>query len=136
MTRLAKIPRDISKTRDITGGLPRVAELFEARQPRDPAVISEIDGSVEFGKIIRGQQQIFVKGEHDGEVREYLVPHGKHMRVHTSDQVRAGDRLCEGAIDPHDILAHSGRLTSAGIPGERNSGSLPSAGCEDQRQAL
>jgi DNA-directed RNA polymerase subunit beta' len=100
---IAKIPRDISKTRDITGGLPRVAELFEVRKPRDPAVISEIDGSVEYGKIIRGNTQIFVKAA-DGEAREYLVPHGKHMRVHTNDQVRAGDRLCEGAIDPHDIL--------------------------------
>jgi DNA-directed RNA polymerase subunit beta' len=101
---IAKIPRDISKTRDITGGLPRVAELFEVRKPRDPAVISEIDGSVEYGKIIRGNTQIFVKAA-DGEVREYLVPHGKHMRVHNGDQVRAGERLCEGAIDPHDILA-------------------------------
>ncbi len=101
---IAKIPRDISKTRDITGGLPRVAELFEVRKPRDPAVISKIDGSVEYGKIIRGNTQIFVKAA-DGEVLEELVPHGKHMRVHNGDQVRAGDRLCEGAIDPHDILA-------------------------------
>jgi DNA-directed RNA polymerase subunit beta' len=100
---IAKIPRDISKTRDITGGLPRVAELFEVRKPRDPAVISKIDGSVEYGKIIRGNTQIFVKAA-DGEVLEELVPHGKHMRVHNGDQVRAGDRLCEGAIDPHDIL--------------------------------
>ena len=100
---IAKIPRDISKTRDITGGLPRVAELFEVRKPRDPAVISEVDGIVEYGKIIRGNTQIFVKAA-DGEVREYLVPHGKHMRVHTGDHVRAGDRLCEGAIDPHDML--------------------------------
>ncbi len=101
---LVKIPREISKTRDITGGLPRVAELFEARKPKDPAVVSEIDGMVEFGKIVRGNQQVFVTGE-EGERQEYLVPHGKHMRVHDGDYVRAGDRLCEGAIDPHDILS-------------------------------
>jgi DNA-directed RNA polymerase subunit beta' len=83
--------------------LPRVAELFEARRPHDPAVISEIDGIVEFGKIVRGQQQVLVKGEHDEE-REYLVPHGKHLMVHSGDRVIAGDRLCEGAKDPHDIL--------------------------------
>ncbi|MEW5994540.1 MAG: DNA-directed RNA polymerase subunit beta', partial [Candidatus Zixiibacteriota bacterium] len=100
---LVKMPRVIAKSRDITGGLPRVAELFEARRPHEPAVISEIDGIVEFGKIVRGQQQVMVKGEHD-EVREYLVPHGKHLMVHSGDRVRAGDRLCEGAKDPHDIL--------------------------------
>jgi DNA-directed RNA polymerase subunit beta' len=101
--KLVKIPREISKTRDITGGLPRVAELFEARKPKDPAVVSEIDGIVEFGKVIRGTTQIFVHGE-GNETREYLIPHGKHLRVHTGDRVRAGDRLCEGPIDPHDIL--------------------------------
>ncbi len=104
---LVKIPRDIFKTKDITGGLPRVAELFEARHPKDPAVVSEIDGLVEYGKIIRGNQQILVRGEH-GDVREYLVPHGKHMRVHDGDRVKAGERLCEGPIDPHDILRIKG----------------------------
>ncbi len=104
---LVKIPREISKTRDITGGLPRVAELFEARRPHDPAVISEVDGIVKFGKIIRGQQQIYVEGE-AGEVREYIVPHGKHLHVHENDRVDAGDRLCEGSIDPHDILRIKG----------------------------
>ncbi len=104
---LVKIPRDISKTRDITGGLPRVAELFEARKPKDPAVVSEVDGVVEFGKIIRGATQILVKG-HGGEVMEYLIPHGKHLRVHDGDRVRAGERLCEGPIDPHDILQIKG----------------------------
>jgi DNA-directed RNA polymerase subunit beta' len=100
---LAKMPRVIAKSRDITGGLPRVAELFEARRPHDPAVVSEIEGIVEFGKIVRGQQQVIVKGEQDEE-REYLVPYGKHMMVHAGDKVQAGDRLCDGAIDPHDIL--------------------------------
>ncbi len=100
---LVKMPRVIAKSRDITGGLPRVAELFEARRPHDPAVISEIDGTIEFDKIVRGQQKILVNGEHD-EVRDYLIPHGKHLMVHAGDFVRAGDRLCEGAKDPHDIL--------------------------------
>ena len=100
---LVKIPRVIAKSRDITGGLPRVAELFEARRPHDPAVISEVEGVVEFSNIVRGQQKILVKGEH-GEDREYLIPHGKHLMVHDGDRVKAGDRLCEGAIDPHDIL--------------------------------
>jgi DNA-directed RNA polymerase subunit beta' len=104
---LAKIPREISKTRDITGGLPRVAELFEARKPKDPAVVAEIDGVVEFGKIIRGSTQILVKG-YGGETMEYLIPHGKHMRVHDGDKVKAGERLCEGPIDPHDILRIKG----------------------------
>lgn len=104
---LAKIPREISKTRDITGGLPRVAELFEARKPKDPAVVSEVDGVVEFGKIIRGSTQILVKG-YGGETMEYLIPHGKHLRVHDGDKVKAGERLCEGSIDPHDILRIKG----------------------------
>nr|MBN2276362.1 DNA-directed RNA polymerase subunit beta' [candidate division Zixibacteria bacterium] len=104
---LVKIPRQISKTRDITGGLPRVAELFEARKPHDPAVISEVDGIVEFGKIVRGQQQILIQGD-QGETKEYLIPHGKHMHIHDGDRVMAGDSLCEGSIDPHDILKVSG----------------------------
>jgi len=104
---LAKIPREISKTRDITGGLPRVAELFEARKPKDPAVVSEVDGVVEFGKIIRGSTQILVKG-YGGETMEYLIPHGKHLRVHDGDKVKAGEKLCEGPIDPHDILRIKG----------------------------
>ncbi len=104
---LVKIPREIYKTKDITGGLPRVAELFEARHPKDPAVVSEIDGNVEYGKIVRGNQQIIVHGEH-GESKDYLVPHGKHMLVHDGDQILAGDRLCEGPIDPHDILRIKG----------------------------
>ncbi len=106
---LVKIPRSISKTRDITGGLPRVAELFEARKPRDPAVVAEIDGIVEMemGKVVRGSTPITVRGEND-EVKEYLVPHGKHLLVHSGDRVRAGDRLCEGSVEPHDILRIKG----------------------------
>ncbi len=104
---LVKIPREISKTRDITGGLPRVAELFEARKPKDPAIVTEIDGVVEFGKIVRGSRQIMVTA-HDGEIKEYLIPHGKHLRVHPGDRVYAGDKLCEGPVDPHDILRIKG----------------------------
>jgi DNA-directed RNA polymerase subunit beta' len=104
---LVKIPRAISKTRDITGGLPRVAELFEGRKPHDPSVISEVDGIVEFGKTVRGQQQLFIHGD-EGETKEYLVPHGRHLHVHGADRVNAGERLCEGSIDPHDILRISG----------------------------
>jgi DNA-directed RNA polymerase subunit beta' len=105
-TVLAKIPREISKTRDITGGLPRVAELFEARKPKDAAVVTEIDGSVEFGGVSRGFRKVIVKG--DGIEHEYLVPQGKHLLVHENDHVRAGDRLCEGRINPHDILKIKG----------------------------
>jgi DNA-directed RNA polymerase subunit beta' len=103
---LAKIPREMSKTRDITGGLPRVAELFEARKPKDVAVVSEINGQVSFGGITRGFRKIAVEG--DGIKHEYLVPQGKHLLVHEEDQVRAGDKLCEGRINPHDILKIKG----------------------------
>ncbi len=104
---IAKISREVYKTRDITGGLPRVAELFEARRPKDPAVITEIDGEISFGDIKRGKRQVHVTPE-TGEQRTYDVPVGKHMRVHAGDKVRAGDRLSEGPINPHDILAIKG----------------------------
>ena len=104
---LVKIPRETYKTKDITGGLPRVAELFEARHPKEPAVVTEIDGTIEYGKIIRGNQQLLVTTENE-EVLEYLIPHGKHMRVHNGDKVESGNRLCEGPIDPHDILKIKG----------------------------
>jgi DNA-directed RNA polymerase subunit beta' len=104
---LAKISREVYKTRDITGGLPRVAELFEARRPKDPAVITEIDGGVTFGDIKRGKREVIITPE-TGPARTYEVPVGKHMRVHQGDQVRAGDRLSEGPINPHDILRIKG----------------------------
>ncbi|RKY64716.1 MAG: DNA-directed RNA polymerase subunit beta', partial [Candidatus Latescibacterota bacterium] len=100
---LAKTPREISKTRDITGGLPRVAELFEARRPKEPAVVSEIDGTVRVGGQVRGAREVTVVGD-DGEERKYLIPYGKHLLVHTGDRVRAGEKLSEGAVNPHDIL--------------------------------
>ena len=105
--KIAKISREVYKTRDITGGLPRVAELFEARKPKDPAVITEIDGAVSFGAIKRGKREVFVTPK-QGQRRKYVVPVGKHMRVHQGDQVRAGDRLSEGPINPHDILQIKG----------------------------
>jgi DNA-directed RNA polymerase subunit beta' len=104
---VAKISREVYKTKDITGGLPRVAELFEARRPKDPAVITEIDGRVSFGDIKRGKREVVITPE-TGPARTYDVPVGKHMRVHDEDQVRAGDRLSEGPINPHDILRVKG----------------------------
>jgi len=104
---VAKISREVYKSRDITGGLPRVAELFEARRPKDPAVITEIDGEISFGDIKRGKREVHVTPE-TGELRTYPVPVGKHMRVHEGDRVRAGDRLSEGPINPHDILRIKG----------------------------
>jgi DNA-directed RNA polymerase subunit beta' len=116
---LAKISREAYKTRDITGGLPRVAELFEARRPKDPATISEIDGVVRFGEIKRGKREIFVHHvrtlkdgtavtDESAEPLLYEVPAGKHLRVHEGDRVRAGDRLTEGPVNPHDILQIKG----------------------------
>ncbi|HJU89633.1 MAG TPA: DNA-directed RNA polymerase subunit beta', partial [Gemmatimonadaceae bacterium] len=118
-TVLAKISREAYKTRDITGGLPRVAELFEARRPKDPATISEIDGIVRFGDIKRGKREIFVQpvrvlddttfvADDSQPAQLYEVPAGKHLRVHEGDRVRAGDRLSEGPVNPHDILRIKG----------------------------
>ncbi len=103
---IVKIARAAGKTRDITGGLPRVAELFEARRPKSPAVVTAIDGIVAFGEVERGQQRIMIE---DGDVKEsYLIPRGKHVTVHPGDRVRSGDKLCDGPIDPHDILHIAG----------------------------
>ncbi len=104
---IAKISREAYKTRDITGGLPRVAELFEARRPKDPATITEVDGRVSFGGIKRGKREIIVSMENDEE-QVYQVVVGKHLRVHEGDLVRAGDRLSEGPVNPHDILRVKG----------------------------
>ncbi|PYP61953.1 MAG: DNA-directed RNA polymerase subunit beta', partial [Gemmatimonadetes bacterium] len=104
---LAKVSREAYKTRDITGGLPRVAELFEARRPKDPATISEMDGTVRFGDIKRGKREIWIHPE-EGEDQLYEVQASKHLRVHEGDRVRAGDRLTEGPVNPHDILRIKG----------------------------
>jgi DNA-directed RNA polymerase subunit beta' len=100
---IAKIPRETTKTKDITGGLPRVAELFEARKPKDFAVITEIDGVISFGKDAKGKRKVIVKPE-IGEEKEYLIPKGKHISVHEGDHVRAGEPLMDGSSNPHDIL--------------------------------
>ncbi len=102
---VARIPRETSKTRDITGGLPRVAELFEARIPKDFAVISEIDGYVEFGKDYKSKRRIIVNPvDKSEESAEYLIPKGRHLAVQEGDFVRKGDPLLDGALVPHDIL--------------------------------
>jgi DNA-directed RNA polymerase subunit beta' len=100
---IAKIPRETTKTKDITGGLPRVAELFEARKPKDHAVISEIDGVVSFGKDTKGKRKVVITPD-VGEPREYLIAKGKHLSVREGDRVRAGEPLMDGAANPHDIL--------------------------------
>ena len=104
---LVKIPRATSKTRDITGGLPRVTELFEARNPSNPAVISEIDGVVSFGGIKRGNREIMVESK-DSEIKKYLVPLSKHILVQENDFIKAGDALSDGAVTPADILKIKG----------------------------
>ncbi len=100
---LAKIPRETAKTKDITGGLPRVVELFEARRPKEPAVITEIDGVIKYGDVQKQYRKIFVTGD-DGEAREYQLPRGAHINVQEGERVRAGEPLMDGPIDPHDIL--------------------------------
>jgi DNA-directed RNA polymerase subunit beta' len=100
---LAKIPRETAKTKDITGGLPRVVELFEARRPKEPAVITEIDGVVKYGDVAKQHRKIFVTPD-DGEQREYQLPRGAHINVQEGERVRAGEQLMDGPIDPHDIL--------------------------------
>ncbi|HPM18899.1 MAG TPA: DNA-directed RNA polymerase subunit beta', partial [Bacteroidales bacterium] len=104
---LAKIPRAVGKSGDITGGLPRVTELFEARNPSNPAIVSEIDGEVTFGKIKRGNREISIKSKTD-EIKKYLVPLSKQILVQENDYVKAGIPLSDGAITPSDILAIKG----------------------------
>jgi DNA-directed RNA polymerase subunit beta' len=107
-TLVAKTPREATGTQDITGGLPRVTEIFEARKPKDPAVIAEIDGTVELmSEKKRGKRSIIVRSE-SGIEREHLIGHNKHLRVHSGDVVRAGDALVDGPLVPHDILRISG----------------------------
>jgi DNA-directed RNA polymerase subunit beta' len=101
---LAKIPRATTKTKDITGGLPRVVELFEARHPREKAVISEVDGTVHHGPIVKGLRRVIVETD-EGTRHEYSVPRSVHVNVQEGERVRAGDPLIDGPIDPHDVLA-------------------------------
>jgi DNA-directed RNA polymerase subunit beta' len=101
---IAKIPRDTTKTKDITGGLPRVVELFEARKPKEQATISEIDGVVRFGEVSRGMRKILVYNAASGDEREYSIPRGTHVNVREGDPVTAGEPLMDGPSNPHDIL--------------------------------
>ena len=112
---IAKISRETTKTTDITGGLPRVAELFEARKPKDSAMISEIDGTISFGKDTKGKRKIVVTPEAGSgkEAVEYLVPKGRHLVVNEGDYVRVGEALIDGPINPHDILRVKGITTLA-----------------------
>jgi DNA-directed RNA polymerase subunit beta' len=100
---LAKIPRETTKTKDITGGLPRVVELFEARKPRETAIMAEINGTVKYGEVTKGQRKIYVIGD-VGEQREYSLPRGVHINVQEGEKVKAGEPLMDGPRNPHDIL--------------------------------
>jgi len=100
---LAKIPREVARTKDITGGLPRAEELFEARRPKMPAVISEIDGVIEVGGLVRGLRKLIVKNERGGE-KEYFIPKGAHLSIAEGERVKAGTALMDGPVNPHDIL--------------------------------
>ncbi len=100
---LAKIPRETTKTKDITGGLPRVVELFEARKPREAAIMAEINGIVRYGELAKGMRRIYIVGD-DGEEREYSLPRGVHINVQEGERVAAGDPLMDGPRNPHDIL--------------------------------
>ena len=100
---LARLPKETSKTKDITGGLPRVAELFEARRPKDSAIIAENDGVIEFGKEVRGKQKISIVSS-KGETSNYLIPKGKHVNFNQGEKIKKGEYLLDGSPAPHDIL--------------------------------
>ena len=110
---IVKIQRETTKTKDITGGLPRVAELFEARKPKEFAMISDIEGIVEFGKDTKGKRAVIIRPE-VGESKEYIIPRGKHVSVHEGDYVKAGEALMDGPSNPHDILRVKGDKALAG----------------------
>ena len=131
---LAKIPRATTKTKDITGGLPRVVELFEARKPRETAIITEINGVVKYGEVAKGMRKISIIAD-DGEQKEYSIPRGVHINVQEGERVQRR-RSADGR--PAQSARHPGRARRKGtaeIPGERNPGSLSSAGRQHQRQA-
>ena len=133
---LARIPTEGAKTRDITGGLPRVAELFEARKPKEAAVLAETDGFVEFGKDYKNKRRVIVKPKNDKiEPIEYLIPKGKHISVREGDYVEKGDYIVEGNPIAARHPAHQGRGGTGDLSRQGNPGRLSSAGREDQRQA-
>ena len=125
---LAKIPRETTKTKDITGGLPRVVELFEARKPRETAVISEIDGVVKFGEVSKGQRKLYVQAD-NGTEKEYSVPRGVHINVQEGERVKAGEPLMDGPLTRTTSWPCSEKK-SCRLTWKRNPGSLPVAGCE------
>ena len=131
---LAKIPRETTKTKDITGGLPRVVELFEARKPRETAIIAEINGIVKYGEVSKGQRKIYVVGDDGEEARILAAARRAHQR--SGRRAGQGRRTADGRSA--QSARHSGgarRKGTAEVPGQRNSGSLPSAGRQHQRQA-
>ena len=101
---LARLPKETSKTKDITGGLPRVAELFEARRPKDSAIIAENDGVIQYGKEVRGKQKISIVSSNNSEVSNYLIPKGKHVNFNQGEKIKKGEYLLDGSPAPHDIL--------------------------------
>ena len=131
---LARIPQETSKTRDITGGLPRVAELFEARSPKDAGLLAEVTGTVSFGKDTKGKQRLVIT-DLDGVAHEYLIPKDKHVTAHDGQVVNKGESIVDGPADPHDILRLLGRRGARALHHRRGAGRLPAAGREDQRQA-
>ena len=131
---IARIPQESSKTRDITGGLPRVADLFEARKPKDPAILAERSGTVSFGKETKGKRRLIITPD-DGEKYEELIPKWRQLNVFEGETVERGEVIADGEPNPHDILRFAGRRSARQLPGARNPGRLSPAGCEDQRQA-
>jgi DNA-directed RNA polymerase subunit beta' len=133
---VARIPREGAKTKDITGGLPRVAELFEARRPKDHAIIAETDGYVRFGKDYKNKRRITVEPVDETlQPIEYMIPKGKHIPVQEGDFVQKGDYIMDGNPAPHDILRIMGIEALGQLHDRRSAGRLSSAGREDQRQA-
>ena len=132
---LARIPRESAKTRDITGGLPRVAELFEARRPKDAAIIAEIYGTIHFGKDYKNKRRIIDRAETKGASRRVPDPEGQALHLQEGDFIEKGDYILDGNPAPHDILAIKGVEELAALPRQRDPGGLSAAGRDDQRQA-
>jgi len=132
---LAKIPRETTKTKDITGGLPRVVELFETRKPKDPAVISEIDGAVKYGDIAKGMRKVTSKATMARPLRNTPSRAACTINVQEGDHVKAGEALIEWSAQPARLARGFGREVHAIILGQRHSGGLPAPGREHQRQA-
>ena len=110
---IAKLPRATTKTKDITGGLPRVAELFEVRKPKEPSVLTEIDGYVSVSKGTKGKQKVTITPTDVGDKKEYLIPKGRHVNVYDGDYVKAGEPLIGGSANPQDILNIKGEVALA-----------------------